>query len=127
MRYGIRFTLLLFALILLGLLGWAYLSPRRTAPTHDELLAKTREADRIGGSGRDESRYFKSVFEIAEREATQDLLRKIEWAGPSPPCACSGQYAIELYAGDKLLATLGYHHGKNLRWKDRWGDLELTA
>jgi hypothetical protein len=131
MKYGIRLTLLVFAMALLGFIGWAYMAPRRTAPTHDELLAETRDADRIvvrlGAFGRDQSRHFTSVFEIAEREAIQELLRKIEWAGSSPRCACEGNYTIEFYAGDKLLVTLGYQHAKNLRWKKRWGDLELTA
>jgi hypothetical protein len=31
-------------------------------------------------------------------------------------CMCFGEPHIELYAGDRLAATLGYHHGFAIRW-----------
>jgi hypothetical protein len=34
-------------------------------------------------------------------------------------CMCFGDPHIELYAGDRLAATLGYHHGFTVRW-DAW-------
>jgi hypothetical protein len=34
-------------------------------------------------------------------------------------CMCFGDPHLELYAGDRLAATLGYHHGFAIRW-DAW-------
>ena len=34
-------------------------------------------------------------------------------------CMCFGDPHIELYAGYRLAATIGYHHGKSIRW-DAW-------
>ncbi|MBV9122902.1 MAG: hypothetical protein JO112_06075 [Planctomycetes bacterium] len=34
-------------------------------------------------------------------------------------CMCCGDPHLQLYAGDRLLATLGYHHGFAIRW-DAW-------
>src|SRR5205823_14812343 len=31
-------------------------------------------------------------------------------------CMCFGNPHIELYAGEQLAATLGYHHGYSIRW-----------
>ncbi len=49
----------------------------------------------------------------------RDRLR-IE-AGPGGHCACPGTHAMELYAGTKLLATFGLHHGMTIRW-EAWKD-----
>ncbi len=42
---------------------------------------------------------------------------------------CCGDPTFEFYAGDRLLAMVGYHHTKRLRWADgKWrGDGQLTA
>ena len=42
---------------------------------------------------------------------------------------CDGEYWIHLYKGDRAILTLGYHHGRSLRWhKGSWkGDGLLTA
>jgi len=41
---------------------------------------------------------------------------------------CCGEPSIEFYQKDKLLLTLGYHHGRSLRWPEGWpGDALLTA
>ena len=44
-------------------------------------------------------------------------------------CMCCGNPTFEFYAGDRLLAMVGYHHGERLRWADgKWtGDGELTG
>jgi len=34
-------------------------------------------------------------------------------------CMCIGEPHLELYVGDKLAATIGYHHGVAIRW-DAW-------
>jgi len=32
-------------------------------------------------------------------------------------CMCLGDQALELYAGDRLRATIGLHHGRSIRWE----------
>src|SRR5262245_34806596 len=34
-------------------------------------------------------------------------------------CMCFGDPHLELFAGDQLAATIGYHHGVAIRW-DAW-------
>lgn len=41
-------------------------------------------------------------------------------------CMCAGSYAIELYSGEKLKATIGLHHGKAIRYIGWKGDAELN-
>jgi hypothetical protein len=36
-------------------------------------------------------------------------------------CMCCGNPHMELYAGDFLTATIGYHHGESIRWR-AWND-----
>ena len=57
-----------------------------------------------------------------------DLI-DIDAAGSGFRCMCDGQYWIHLYRGDRRLVTLGYHHGKSLRWhRGKWkGDGLLTS
>jgi hypothetical protein len=43
-------------------------------------------------------------------------------------CMCCGNPTIEIYRGEVLVASLGFHHGKSLRWPGGWpGDGKLTA
>jgi hypothetical protein len=44
----------------------------------------------------------------------------IDEAAPAGHCMCLGDYAIELYSGDQLAATLGLHHGRSIRWETTW-------
>ncbi len=40
---------------------------------------------------------------------------------------CCGEPSFELYQGDKLVLTLGFHHGQAIRWPEGWpGDGALT-
>jgi hypothetical protein len=43
-------------------------------------------------------------------------------------CMCNGDYLFKFYKNDKLVFTLGYHHGRSLRWHEgKWlGDALLT-
>lgn len=40
-------------------------------------------------------------------------------------CMCLGTYAIELYSNEKLLLTIGYHHGYSIRIEHWSSDAEL--
>jgi hypothetical protein len=41
---------------------------------------------------------------------------------------CCGEPSLEFYKGDTLVTTLGFHHGRSLRWPEGWpGDALLTV
>lgn len=44
-------------------------------------------------------------------------------------CMCFGNVLFQFYDGDRLLATVSYHHGKSLEWRDGWwsGHADLTG
>jgi tetratricopeptide (TPR) repeat protein len=48
-----------------------------------------------------------------------DCLRVVEDPGAFGHCPCLGGPTLELYAGAELLAVLGLHHGRAVRWQ-RW-------
>jgi len=54
-------------------------------------------------TGQQEIRYFLDQIAIDEGESTR-------------VCMCCGNPTLEFYAGDRLLAMVGYHHGQSLRW-----------
>ena len=35
-------------------------------------------------------------------------------------CRCCGSATFELYRGDVLVASLGFHHGRSVRWSEGW-------
>jgi hypothetical protein len=100
-------------------------------PTRNQFLDAANNADRIvvvhGTLGPDSSKYGKPAFEVRGAETVQDFLRTVDWVGMRGRCACGGNYQIDLYRGDGLLVSLGYHHGRYLRldpWKQT--DVEMT-
>jgi hypothetical protein len=43
-------------------------------------------------------------------------------------CMCCGEPSIEFYRGERLVLTLGFHHGQSLRWVGGWpGDGALIT
>ncbi len=70
------------------------------------------------------------LVEVESAEAVRRFARLIE-IDPQQSgfrCMCCGDPTIEIYRGEALVLSLGYHHGQSLRWLDRWqGDGRLTA
>jgi hypothetical protein len=63
--------------------------------------------------------------DTASIAALRHCLTIIEDPDTFGHCMCLGDHAIECYADDTLIATIGLHHGKSIRW-DVWrGDAEL--
>jgi hypothetical protein len=125
-----RAGLLICGLLLAGLAGWGYWSLVR-GPSRNQLLDAAKDADRIvvvhGTLGRTASKYGTPAFEVRGADAVQDFLRTVDWVGTTGRCACGGNYRIDLYSGDALLVSLGYHHGRFLRLDPRWRtDVEMT-
>lgn len=46
----------------------------------------------------------------------RDCLAIVEDASTFGHCMCLGDYALELYAGRRRIATIGLHHGRSVRW-----------
>lgn len=70
---------------------------------------ETSHREREGGA---------TLFEIKDGEKIQNLINRItinqERSGFH--CMCYGDPCLEFYEGNKLVATLGFHHGQSLRW-----------
>src|SRR5438046_161656 len=68
--------------------------------------------------------------EIKGAEVIRKLVDRLDFDDEASGgyCWCDGDHVIRFYAGKKLVATLGHHHGKSLRWtKGKWrGDSAFT-
>lgn len=97
------------------------------------LVAETRDANRVrvrtGGTCHRHLEDERVLFEESNSDRIAELIRSIEvdeWNSGSY-CHCCGDPSIEFYNGDELVVTLGYHHGRSLRWREGWsGDALLT-
>jgi hypothetical protein len=56
----------------------------------------------------------KSLF-----SSLRDAFKIIEDENTYGHCMCLGDYAIEFYNEQQLMATIGLHHGRSIRW-DAW-------
>jgi WD40 repeat protein len=78
-----------------------------------------------GGAGKQTDCEIRGAGKIREMLDVID----IDPSGSGFHCMCDGDYWIHVYQGDREILTLGYHHGRSLRWhKGGWkGDGLLTA
>lgn len=53
-------------------------------------------------------------------------LLHIDEANVGFSCMCSGSYAIALYSADRLITTIGFHHGHSIRYYHWNGDAALA-
>ena len=101
--------------------GWTE-SLRAVASGADRLII--RDMDSSGKGARTD-------FEIRGADQIRGLFEQIDIdAGESGfHCMCDGDYWFHIYRGEQEVMTIGYHHGKSLRWHDgQWeGDGMLTA
>jgi hypothetical protein len=118
---------------------------RAHVPSTKQLLGAARGADRvlivpthmISGEGRP----LLPSFEIQGEEQVADFLQQIDIVQPefanfgvttsmeSFRCGCDGDFHFQVYRGEYLLMSIGYHHGKSIRWRNGpWGtDVYLTT
>jgi hypothetical protein len=73
----------------------------------------------------------KTLAEITDPQEIERFLKTIDIDEDRSRgvCMCCGNPTFEFYAGERLLAMVGYHHAIRLRWAGgEWGaDGELTA
>lgn len=99
------------------------------APLRDATTTASRVVVRSGGTCHREPASETVLAETTDPADLRSLLAAIEIDPDSSgfACMCCGDPTIELYSGEQLLLSLGYHHGRSLRWVDGWeGDGQLT-
>jgi hypothetical protein len=123
-------TTIVAACLALGAFVWWTMYRDRYTPT---LRAQIERADRIrvrsGGTCHRQLQEEQTLFEERDPGRVRQILSHIS-IDPTESgfhCMCCGNPSLEIYRGDELLATLGYHHGRSLRWVEGWkGDAWLT-
>jgi tricorn protease-like protein len=129
----LRFVLPVGVLLTVGVVGfYALRSPGPTSDWTRSLRKAASGADRLVvhdmdffGKGPQPDCEIRGAGKVREMLDSID----IDASGSGFHCMCDGQYWIHLYKGDREILTLGYHHGRSLRWhKGSWkGDGLLTA
>jgi len=91
--------------------GWA-------ESLRNALQGATRLRVRTGGTCHRQLDQEKTLAEIAEQNEVKRFLDgiHIDEDKSNFSCACCGNPTFEFYAGDQLLAMVGYHHSQSLRW-----------
>ncbi|MEM9461014.1 MAG: hypothetical protein AAGF11_43015 [Myxococcota bacterium] len=97
----------------------AHITHRPNQALADTLACADRIRVRTGGlchRRREDERILFEVTDAAAVERARPLFRvaEDELLGT---CMCCGEPTIELYRGDSLIAEVGFHHGKSLRWR----------
>jgi hypothetical protein len=85
---------------------------------HQAVQGATRLRVRSGGTCHRQIEEEKTRAEITQPNVIEHFLDgiHIDEAGSNFYCGCCGNPTFEFYAGDRLLAMVGYHHGRSLRW-----------
>ena len=132
-RILLWFVLPVGVLATLGLLCAHGVQPaEKNSEWTESLRAAAAGADRLVVQDMDwQGKGCTTNYEIrGARELLRGLLDlvEIDAAGSGFHCMCDGQYWIHVYRADREVATIGYHHGRSLRWHDgKWkGDALLT-
>lgn len=101
-----------------------YLASTEADPTQasiDALLATvTRVRVVAGGMANGRALGTAVLLDIADAEAVagfRGCFRIVEDPATFGHCMCLGNPAVEVYAGERLAATIGYHHGFAIRWE----------
>jgi hypothetical protein len=93
------------------------------------VAGATRLRVRSGGTCHRDLSQEKTLWELSDAAKIRELaaLIAIDEKQSGFHCMCCGDPSFEFYQGDRLIATLGFHHGRSLRWPGRWpGDGMLT-
>jgi len=96
----------------------------------DALADATRLRVRSGGTCHRDIENEKTLYETEDKAVIEQAIAgiAIDEAESGFHCMCCGEPSLEFYQGDKLILTLGFHHGQSLRWVGGWpGDGSLTS
>jgi hypothetical protein len=103
-----------------------YLQSNAPNPTQHSLDRVLKKVNRVrvlqGGVIRGKALGTEVLLEVSDPGALSTLsecLMIIEDENAFGHCMCFGEQALELYAGPHLVAMIGLHHGRSIRW-DAW-------
>lgn len=109
----------------------------REAPdgASNQLRASLASADtlrvRTGGTCHRDQAKEVELFQTTIRSEIQEFLDlvRVDESESGLHCMCCGDPTLEFYKGEKLIGTVGVHHGQSIRWVEgTWdGDGMLTA
>lgn len=103
----------------------AVIASRVNAELASTLTKATRLRVRSGGVRLGVREKVKIFYDTLDAEVIRDFAAhlKVEEAKGSGSCSCLGNPTFEFYEGEKTLATVGFHHGRAIRWWDgNWPD-----
>jgi hypothetical protein len=95
---------------------------RWTAALRDTLAGADRLRARTGGTCHRRPALERTIFEVRGEAAVRGFLAQIaiEEGRSGFHCMCCGSESFEVYRGEALLGTIGFHHGRSLRWPGGW-------
>lgn len=100
---------------------------RRRSGSTGRLLRRglegvTKLRVRSGGTCHRDESTEKTLFEIEDAAEIEQVISNIqmEKGEEGGHCMCCGEPSFEFYKGEKLIGTLGFHHGRTLRWPSGW-------
>lgn len=88
----------------------------------DAVSGTTRIRVRTGGTCHTDPTREKTIFEVSDAEGVKQFIAavKLDEARSNFHCMCCGSPTFELYKDKELLLSLGFHHGRSLRWPGGW-------
>lgn len=88
----------------------------------DALRGVDRIRVRSGGTCHRDLAREKTLFEEKEAKEIAALIKNlhIDEEKSGFHCMCCGSPSFEFYDGKKLVGTLGFHHGRSVRWPGVW-------
>ena len=72
---------------------------------------------------------FGSMFEVKDAAEIEHIVGRIaiDEKRSGGHCMCCGEPSFEFYKDEELVAMVGFHHGRSIRWLGGWpGDGMLT-
>ena len=92
----------------------------RSSPTQnslDELLDRVTLVRVIEAGERNGTAMGNHILgETSDPETIRILKQSLQIKPAWGSCMCFGNYALQMYSGSALSATIGYHHGSSIRW-----------
>jgi hypothetical protein len=102
----------------------------RTQSLHSALTGIAKLRVRSGGTCHREPASERTLLEIQDVAVIASVIQHLTINDPESGfhCKCCGNPTLEFYRDGKLVVSLGFHHGRSLRWPGgKWqGDASLT-
>lgn len=101
--------------------------------SHQETLQESlatcdRLRVRSGGTCHRDASTEKTLIQVDQPAEVRRVvaLLTVQEPASSFECMCCGEPSLEFYQGDKLMHTVGFHHGHLLRWEGWGSDCKLA-